>query len=80
MTTLAEPIRTVDAIIRELSVLTDEQRSLAWCPCPRYEPAGAHDCRPGGDCGLDFSGETRLSRWRVARYRMAREQRRIHAG
>jgi hypothetical protein len=65
---------TVDQLIAELAVMTDEQRSLAWAPCPPFESSGAHDCRVGGSCGLDLNGETRRSRWVVARFRWRKEQ------
>lgn len=53
---------------------TDEQRSLAWCPEPPHESTGGSDCRVGGSCGLDFSGESRRSQWVRARFRMRRER------
>lgn len=71
------PTFTVDGLIRELSVFTDEQRSLVLCPCPPFESTGAHDCRIGGSCGLDFNGETRHSRWVIARFRWLQEQKRM---
>jgi hypothetical protein len=68
--------RTVDEIIADLAVFSDEQRSLAWSPEPPFESTGAGDCRPGGSCGLDFNDETRRAQWRRARFRMRRELRR----
>lgn len=68
-------MRTVDAIIREQAIFTDDQRSIAWSPCPPMESV-THDCRIGGSCGLDLSGETRRSRWIVARFRWAKEAKR----
>jgi hypothetical protein len=53
---------------------TDEQKSLAWCPEPPYESEGGSDCRMGGSCGLDLSGESRRSQWVRARFRFRREQ------
>lgn len=69
--------RTVKQIIAELNWFTPEQRSLAWCPRPPPEPMGAHDCRIGGSCGLDFNHETRRSRWVQARFRWLQEQKRL---
>ena len=66
----------VTDLMEELSQLTDEQRSLVWCPEPRRESLGAGDSRMGGSSGIDWNGETRRSRWVVARYRMLKEQRR----
>ena len=66
---------TVDQIIRQLSPFTAEQRSLAWSPEPPFESAGAHDCRIGGNCGLDFNRGTARARWIQARHRWNREQR-----
>jgi hypothetical protein len=48
-------MRTVDQIICEQALFADEQRSLAFCPMPPFETAGASDCRMGGSCGLDFN-------------------------
>ena len=61
-------VRTVEQIIADLAVVTDEQRSLAWSPMPppEYHPS---DCRIGGSCGIDFSFETPRSRWVQARHR-----------
>lgn len=70
-------VKTVDQIIAELAVFTPEQRSLAFCPQPPYESSGAHDCRVGGSCGLDLNGETRRSRWVIARFRYRREQEKL---
>jgi hypothetical protein len=70
--------RTVDAIIADLAIFTDEQRSLAWSPEPPRESTGAADCRPGGSCGLDFNTETPHAQWVRARRRMKRELRRNH--
>jgi hypothetical protein len=67
---------TVNQIIHQLSHFTDDQRSLAWSPQPPFQSTGAHDCRVGGNCGLDFNRETPRARWRQARYRWNREQRR----
>lgn len=69
-------MKTVNQIIAEHAVFTDEQRSLAWSPMPPPERTGAHDCRVGGSCGLDFNGETRRSRWIQARFRYLKEARR----
>jgi hypothetical protein len=73
----AKPPRTVDEIILHLSHFTAEQRSLAWSPEPPYVSGGAGDCRPGGNCGLDFNHETPRARWVQARFRWNREQERI---
>jgi hypothetical protein len=70
-------MKTVDQIIQEHRFFSDEQRSLAWAPMPPPEYSGAHDCRVGGSCGLDLSGETRRSRWIVARFRWLHEQKRL---
>jgi hypothetical protein len=67
-------IRTVDEIIAQLSRFTDEQRSLAWSPEPPFAGTGAHDCRIGGSCGLDFNYETPRARWIRARHRWNQEQ------
>ena len=67
---------TVDQIIRRLSRFTPEQRSLAWSPRPPFQSNGAGDCRPGGNCGLDFNFGTPRARWTQARYRWLREQKR----
>lgn len=69
-------MRTVETIIAELKVFSDEQRSLAWSPCPPPELSGPHDCRIGGSCGLDGFGETMRSRWITARFRWAKEAKR----
>jgi hypothetical protein len=69
-------IRTVDQIISDLAVFTDEQRSLAWCPMPPFETAGASDCRRGGSCGLDLNCESLRARVVQARFRWQREQKR----
>ena len=71
------PSRTVDEVITDLSHFTVEQRSLAWSPEPPFESAGGHDCRVGGNCGLDFNRETARARWILARYRWNREQRKL---
>lgn len=67
---------TLDQRLAELAVFSDEQRSLAFSPCPPFESLGGHDCRPGGSCGLDFNYESRRARWIQARHRYMREQRR----
>jgi hypothetical protein len=64
--------RTLDEIIRDLQIFTPEQQSLAWCPEPPFLSEGAHDCRRGGSCGLDFNRETPRTRWIQARYRWLR--------
>jgi hypothetical protein len=64
---------TFDQVLAALSVITDEQRSLFFCPMPPPESTGPHDCRIGGSCGLDFNHETRRSRWTVARFRCLQE-------
>lgn len=69
-------LRTVNEIIAELAVFTDEQRSLAWSPEPPWELTGGSDCRPGGSCGLDFNSDTRHARWLKAHARMVVELRR----
>jgi hypothetical protein len=61
--------RTVEQVLRELEIFTPEQQSLAWCPEPPFMSEGAHDCRRGGSCGLDFNRETPRARWIQARYR-----------
>jgi hypothetical protein len=66
--------RTLNEVIRDLSRFTDQQRSLAWSPEPPYLSTGAHDCRPGGSCGLDLNCETPRARWIQARYRWLREE------
>lgn len=63
-------MRTVDEIIEQLAVVTDEQRSLAWSPMPPFTPAGPLDCRLG--CGIDFNFETPRARWIQARRRWQR--------
>jgi hypothetical protein len=68
---------TVDDIIAELAVFTVEQRSLAWSPEPPFASAGAHDCRIGGSCGLDFNRETAHARWIQARHRWNTEQKKL---
>jgi hypothetical protein len=73
----AYPLLTVNQIIQQLAHFTAEQRSLAWSPQPPFQSTGAHDCRVGGNCGLDFNRETPRARWRQARYRWNREQRRL---
>jgi hypothetical protein len=65
---------TVHEIIAACAVFTDEQRALAWSPEPPFASTGAHDCRLGGSCGLDFNRETARARWMQARYRWNREQ------
>ncbi len=67
-------VRTVDEIIAALSLFTPEQHSLAWCPEPPFVSEGAHDCRLGGSCGLDFNRETPRARWIQARHRWRRHQ------
>jgi hypothetical protein len=74
---LTPPLFTVDEIIHRLSQITDEQRSLAWSPEPPYVSSGAGDCRPGGNCGLNFNPETPRSRWIRARFRWRQEQQKI---
>ena len=65
-------MKTVDQIIAELRVFTSEQRSIAWSPEPPHESVPG-DCRPGGNCGLDFNFSTRRARWVQARYRLKRD-------
>jgi hypothetical protein len=72
-----KPLLTLTDIIHQLAHFTPDQRSLAWSPQPPFESTGAHDCRVGGDCGLDFNRETARARWRQARYRWNREQERL---
>jgi hypothetical protein len=74
------PSRTVDEIITQLSHFSGEQRSLAWSPEPPFESVGAHDCRAGGNCGLDFNRETARARWIQARHLWNREQRKLQGG
>jgi hypothetical protein len=69
------PICTLEEIIAELSDFTVELCSLAWSPEPPFESVGTCDCRVGGDCGLDTNRETARARWRRARHRWNREQR-----
>jgi hypothetical protein len=69
-------VLTVDEVMARLARFTVEQQSLAWSPEPPFEDNGGHDCRVGGDCGLDFNRETARSRWIQARRRWIREQRR----
>ena len=71
---ISTSIPTLDEVMRDLSRFTDHQRSLAWSPEPPYLSTGAHDCRPGGSCGLDFNYETPRARWIQARHRWLREQ------
>jgi hypothetical protein len=66
--------QTVDQIVHDLSIFTDEQRSLAWSPEPPHEPTWGHDCRWGGSAGLDFNRETRHAKWAQARFRFRREE------
>ena len=68
------PLPAGDEISRRISYITAEQRSLAWSPEPPYVSSGAGDCRPGGNCGLNFNPETPRARWILARYRWRREQ------
>jgi hypothetical protein len=68
---------SVDEIIAALDVFTADQRSLAWSPEPPFASAGAHDCRMGGSCGLDFNRETARARWIQARHRWNREQKKL---
>jgi hypothetical protein len=68
---------TVDEIVASLACFTDEQRSLAWSPEPPFESTGAHDCRVGGSCGLDFNRETARARWIQARHRWNSEQKKL---
>jgi hypothetical protein len=70
----AQGLLTVDEIIARLSPFTVQQRSLAWSPQPPFESAGAHDCRVGGSCGLEFNWELPRARWIQARHRWNREQ------
>jgi hypothetical protein len=65
---------TVDQVIARLAIFTDEQKSLAWCPLPPRVPSGPHDCRPGGDCGLDFDFESLRSRVIQARFRFRKHE------
>ncbi len=74
---LLAPSFTVDEIIAACAVFTDEQRSLAWSPEPPFAGSGAHDCRMGGSCGLDFNRETPRARWLQARHRWSREQKKL---
>jgi hypothetical protein len=69
------PSKTVDEVVETLSRFTVDQRSLAWSPEPPFESVGAHDCRIGGNCGLDFSRGTARARWIQARHRWNREER-----
>jgi hypothetical protein len=75
----AERLLTVDEIILELSFFTTEQRALAWSPEPPFASTGPHDCRMGGNCGLDFNRETRHARWLQSRHRWNREQKKLQA-
>ena len=75
----AQSLLSVTDIITQLAYFTDQQRSLAWCPEPPFQSLGAHDCRLGGSCGLDFNHETPRARWAQARYRWWKEQKRLHA-
>lgn len=74
-----ERLLTVDEIILELSFFSPEQRSLAWSPEPPFASTGPHDCRMGGNCGLDFNRETRHARWLQSRHRWNREQKNLQA-
>lgn len=67
---------TVDEIIAQQKVFTPEQRSLAYMPEPPKERFAA-DCRPGGNCGLDFSNDSLHARWLRARFRLHQEQKAI---
>lgn len=69
---------TVDEIIAQQKVFTPEQRSLAYMPEPPKERFAA-DCRPGGNCGLDFSNDSLHARWLRARFRLHQEQKAIAA-
>jgi hypothetical protein len=75
----AERLLTVAEIISELSLFTTEQRSLAWSPEPPFASTGPHDCRMGGNCGLDFNRETRHAQWLQSRHRWNREQKKLQA-
>jgi hypothetical protein len=72
---LAYGVKTVDQIIAECAMLTDEQRSLAYSPEPPYESAGAGSCFRGGNCGLDLNAESRRAKWVRARHRVRRAER-----
>lgn len=56
-------------------MISDEDISLAWSPMPPFESTGAGDCRPGGNCGLDFNAETRRANWARARHRFLKDKR-----
>ena len=75
----AERLRTVDEIILELACFTAGQRSLAWSPEPPFVSTGPHDCRVGGNCGLDFNRETRHARWLQSRHRWNQEQKNLQS-
>jgi hypothetical protein len=75
--TRANSFFTVEEIILQQSLFTAEQRSLAWSPEPPFQSTGAGDCRPGGNCGLDFNRESARARWMQARHRWNLEQRRL---
>jgi hypothetical protein len=73
-------LRSAEDIMIEGKSLTNEQISLAWSPEPPRERFGPFDCRRGGDCGIDLSGESCLSRWRAARFRWLRQRRKEEHG
>ncbi len=64
----------VDEIVAALNLFTPAQQSLAWSPEPPFVSEGAHDCRIGGSCGLDFNRETPRARWIQARHRWRRHR------
>lgn len=67
-------LRTVDEIVADLAIVTDEQRSLGWSPCPpELVVISFSDCRAGGNCGLDFSFSTPRAKWLQARNRVKKE-------
>ena len=73
---ISTQIPTLEEVVRDLSRFTDEQLSLAWSPEPPSLSTGAHDCRPGGSCGIDCNYETPRARWIQARHRWLRQQQR----
>lgn len=65
-------MRTVDQIIADLAIAAHELDHLAWMPEPERTPTGPHDCRPGGNCGLDLNAEELHAQWARARFRVTR--------
>lgn len=68
-------MRTVDEVIADYAIFTDEQWALAQLPEPPHVPEPGSDCRPGGSCGLNLNADTLHAQWCRARFRMIRSSR-----